>query len=138
MLLYVLLATIVVVADNDDGGYDANAISTAFADQFTFCRIEASEVMQLLIRMKVNEAMGADGISAKRLRLAAQGIGKSLTSLFNSSSEASQTPIQLEAGRCGPIAQIRKCLTGRKLPSNICAIYMWWERFRQINLHTNN
>ena len=48
-------------------------------------KVEAEDVLGLLISLDVNKATGSDGISAKLLRTCASGISPNLTSLFNCS-----------------------------------------------------
>ena len=59
---------------------------------FVFSRIDEDMVRQILCNLNVRKATGADGISARLLKMTAPAIAKSLTHLFNCSMEMGALP----------------------------------------------
>ena len=57
-----------------------------------FTEIDEETVLRHLTNLNVRKATGADGISAKLLRMAVPGIAKNLTKLFNYSLKIGQIP----------------------------------------------
>ena len=91
-------SSVIGVANNDDDDNDsvpsANGISLASNGEFRFHRIEEKDVLNLLKRFDINKASAVDQISARVLRMAAEGISNSLTSLFNSCLDTGQVSVQ--------------------------------------------
>ena len=79
---------------DDDGVPSANGASPVSNGDFRFHRIEEEDVLNLLQRVDINKASGVDQIGARVLRMAAEGISHSLTSLFNSSLDTGQVPVE--------------------------------------------
>ena len=57
-----------------------------------FTEIDEETVLRHLTNINVRKATGADGISAKLLRMTAPGIAKKLTKMFNYSLKIGQIP----------------------------------------------
>ena len=70
---------------------------------FKFVEIDEDTVTKHLNHLNDKKAMGADGISAKPLRLAAPGIAKSVTMLFNYSLKKRQIPKDWKAAHVAPV-----------------------------------
>ena len=64
---------------------------------FKFVKVDEDMVTQHLNHLNVRKATGADGIPAKLLRLAAPGIAKSVTMIFNHSLKRRQIPSDWKA-----------------------------------------
>ena len=60
--------------------------------RFEFTEIDKETVLRHLTTLNMKKAIGADGISAKLLRMAAPGIATSLTKLFNYSLKTGHIP----------------------------------------------
>ena len=60
-------------------------------------------MLRHLTNLNVKKATGADGISAKLLRMAAPGIATSLTKLFNYSLKTGQIPRDWKAAHVTPV-----------------------------------
>ena len=68
-----------------------------------FTEIDEETVLQHLTNLNVRKAIGADGISAKLLRMAAPGIATSLTKLFNYSLKIGQIPRDWKVAQLSPV-----------------------------------
>ena len=77
-------------------------IVTAVEDEFHFKRIE-EDVFEDLRCLDTSKAVGMDMVSAKLLKMAAEGISQSLTSLFNFSLESRQNPLEWKAANVTPV-----------------------------------
>ena len=88
-----------VLGDSDESL--AHNVVTAVEDEFHFKRIEQEEVLRILRCLDTSKAVGMDMISAK---LAAEGISRSLTSLFNFSLETGRIPLEWKAANITPFA----------------------------------
>ena len=71
--------------------------------RFEFTEIHKETVLRHLTTLNVKKATGADGISAKLLRMAAPGIATSLTKLFNYSLKTGQIPREWKAAHVTPV-----------------------------------
>ena len=85
---------VIGVANNDDGISSANETSYMPNCEFRFHRIEEEDVLNLLKRVDTNKASGVDQIGARVLRMAPEGISHSLMSLFNTSLDTGQVPVE--------------------------------------------
>ena len=81
----------------------ANNIVTAAEDEFHFKRIEEEEVLRILRCLDTSKAVGMDMVSAKLLKIAAEGISRSLTSPFNFSLDSGQIPLKWKAANVTPV-----------------------------------
>ena len=61
---------------------------------FKFANVEEEEVLQLLLGLDINKAVGADAISSKLLQIAAPGVSGSLAVLFNYSLQCGKVPLE--------------------------------------------
>ena len=68
-----------------------------------FTEIDEETVLQHLTNLNVRKATGADGISAKLLRMAAPGIATSLTKLFNYTLKIGQIPRDWKVAHVSPV-----------------------------------
>ena len=90
-----------VLRDSDET--DAHLLVPAVEDDFHFQRIKEEDVLRILKSLDTSKAVGVDMVSAKLLKLAAEGISQSLTSLFNSSLESGQIPLEWKAANVTPV-----------------------------------
>ena len=72
--------------------------------RFEFTEIDKQTMLRHLTNINERKATGADGISAKLLRMAAPGIATSLTKLFNYSLKTGQIPRDWKA------AHVTQCI----------------------------
>ena len=70
---------------------------------FKFSTIEEEDVTDILRSLKVNKATGADGISARLLKLTAPSISNSLTLLFNHSLQTGSFPDEWKHANVTPV-----------------------------------
>ena len=85
--------------DDDDGFLSANGASPVSNGEFRFHRIEEEDVLNLLKWVDINKASGVDQIGARVLRMIAEGISHSLTSLFNTILDTGQFLVDRWFGR---------------------------------------
>ena len=71
--------------------------------ELRFHRIEEEDEHNLLKRVDTNKASGVDQIGARVLRMAAEGINHSLTSLFNASLDSGQVLVEWKSANIIPI-----------------------------------
>ena len=71
--------------------------------RFEFNEIDMETVLRHLTNLNERKATGADGISAKLLRMAAPGIATSLTKLFNYSLKIGQIPKDWKVAHVTPV-----------------------------------
>ena len=94
------------MANNDDDGIssanEANYLPNC-EFRLIFHRIEEEDVLNLLKQVDTNKASGVDQIGARVLRMAAEGIIHSLTSLFNTSLDTGQVPVEWKSANIIPI-----------------------------------
>ena len=71
--------------------------------KFEFKQIEENDVLEVLRRLDLNKASGADGISAKLLKMVVPAVSQSLTSLFNASLRSGETPKEWKSAHVTPV-----------------------------------
>ena len=74
--------------------------------QFEFKQIKESDVLKVLRSLDPNKACGADGISAKLLKMVAPGISQGLTCLFNTSLKNGETPQEWKSAHVTPVPKV--------------------------------
>ena len=89
--------------DDDDGDPSATSASPVSNGEFRFHRIEEEKVLNLLKWVDISKASGVDQIGARVLQMAAEGISHSLTSLFNTSLDTGQVPVEWKLANIIPV-----------------------------------